>query len=155
MDQKTIIQKTTDDLLEKLGVDGQAEIFDQKEPLEIKISGPDLGILVGFHGETLFAIQHILSLMIAKETGERKPILVEIGDWRVHRQEQLEQIAENAASQAKATGQPQVLPPLHAQERRLVHLILAEQPDITTESEGEGESRRVVVRATASVNEKS
>ncbi len=153
--EKQKIQKIVQEFLKKLQIEAKVELDAQTEPIGIKITGDNLGILVGFHGETLFTFQHLLGLIIAKAAGERKPLLVEIGDWRARRAEQLAVIAENSAQIARQTNQAQVLPPLRAQERRIIHLALANYSDIVAESEGEGENRRVVVKLASTSHEKA
>ena len=114
--------------------------------ISVNLETTESGLLIGFHGETLYSFQLVLGLMVFKQVGEWLKVVVEIGDYRAKRAEQLSAMAVAYANQAISTGQPVYLPPLPPSERRVVHLALQERTDVVTESEGEGNSRRVVVK---------
>jgi spoIIIJ-associated protein len=110
-----------------------------------------LGILIGYHGETLSALQTIMGLMINRdvasdEDGERYKVLVNIGDYRERQRESLEALARRTAERVRFTRKPMQLPAMSSYDRRIVHLALEHEQDIVSESEGEGRDRRLVVR---------
>ena len=134
-------------LLENLGISAKLELKEDKEKsILVQIETADPGILIGFHGETLASFQLILSLMVYRQTKEWTRILVNVGDYMEKRQASLQQLALSASQKVKFSGKEYFLPPMTSAERRIIHLILAEDPEVKTESEGEGYQRRVVVR---------
>lgn len=142
-----IAKKLTEELLKRTGVEASVEVEDEDGVTKINIIGEDLGILIGFHGETLKAIQTLLGVMINHEKGSEEwhRVLVDVGSWRQSRQVSLEEMAQNAVTKARESGLPCALPPLSADERRLVHLFLQEMPGVSSHSEGEGSERHIVV----------
>lgn len=110
------------------------------------------GVLIGHHGETIFSLQLIISLLCYKRLGEWQRILVNVGDWREKRIEALKKMALSATQRVKFSGEEVILPHLNAGERRTIHLYLADHPDVTTESVGEGEERRLVIKPKAKLS---
>lgn len=147
-DALKITKDLTKELLRLLGIEAKTEVEEDKEnkAIKIQIETPDSGILIGYHGETLSSLQLILGIMVSKKIGEWTRTIVNIGDYRQKREETLRRMALSAAQKAKFSNEPVILPPLTAQERRIIHLTLSGHPDVISESEGEGEGRRVVVK---------
>ena len=116
-----------------------------ERPLFIEVLGDDLSILIGRHSETLNAIQYISSLIICRELGRWVPILIDIQGYRERRERQLRQLAKRMAEQAISTGHRQVLEPMPANERRVIHLELREHPEVETLSIGEEPNRKVTI----------
>lgn len=147
-----IIKTAAEELLTDLGVAAKAKVnFDKESDLiNVDIDSEEAAaVLIGFHGETLQAIQLILSFMIHKSLEKWVKVLVNVGDYRQKREEQLRKLALNLAMKVKFSGESQVIPNLTASERRMVHLILADHPDVYTQSEGEGEQRQLFVKLKA------
>ena len=109
------------------------------------IKGDDLGILIGRRGQTLAGLQYILRLIVGHHTKTWVPIVVDVGGYKQRRYQALQVFARHMAEQAQTRGAPFTLEPMPAYERRIIHLTLADHPDVTTESIGEGEARRVVI----------
>lgn len=142
-----VIEKLAKELIKQLGVKAKAEISEDKEGvLHVQLETDDPGILIGYHGETLASFQLILGMMVYRKTDEWVRILVNVGDYRERRKESLERMALSAAQKVKFSGEEYALPSMTPAERRIIHLILADDPEITTESEGEGHNRRVVIK---------
>ena len=139
-------QGLAQEFLDKVGISASVTFIQEPEILKFQIETSDQGIVIGYHGETLAAIQLLLSLMIENQTGVWQQVSVNVGDYRQRREETLRSLALTTAQRVKFSGQPWPLPPLSASERRIVHLALADDPDVVTESEGDGPSRRVVVK---------
>lgn len=114
--------------------------------LNIQLDSEEAALLIGFHGETLQAMQLILSFVAHKSSGEWVKTLVNVGDYRQKREEQLKKLALNLAMKVKFSGEAQAVPNLIPSERRAIHLILADHPDVYTESEGEGRERQLVIK---------
>lgn len=140
-------KKVTAELLKKAGVEAKIETEVTEEAVKINIIGDDLGILIGFHGETLKSLQVLLGVLINREAGgeEWKRVLVDVGSWRESRQTSIEEMARLAITKVKETGSPYSLPPMSPDERRLIHLYLQEDSAVTTISEGEGSDRHIVI----------
>ena len=142
-------------LLEKMGIVAsvvlQAKPVTEGEgvtdPAVFDIEGEDLGILIGRRGQTLACLQFVVRLIVGHQTKDWVPIIIDVEGYKQRRYEKLHTLAKNLAEQVKARRVPFTLEPMLAYERRIIHLALADDPDVTTESIGEGESRKVVIRS--------
>ena len=112
----------------------------------LDIEGEDLGILIGRRGQTLAALQYIVRLIVGQKTQIRLPILIDVEGYKRRRCEAMRALAVRIAEQVKVKGTPFTLEPMPAFERRIIHVTLADDPDVTTESTGFGEARKVVVK---------
>ena len=146
------------DILEKLltlmGVDGS--IVPQTQPVvegeeeatasvSINIEGEDLGILIGRRGQTLSCLQYIVRLIVGHQMKAWVPIIIDVEGYKQRRYQALQAFAQQMAEQVKTRETPFTLEPMPAYERRIIHLALADHPDVVTESIGQGEARRVVI----------
>lgn len=137
-------------MLAHMGVRAAVEVADtsEEEPLMLNIEpvgNASLSLLIGRRGETLAALQLLVNLITAKQTGEREHVIVDVEGYRGRREDNLRSMAARLAAQVRASGRPVMLEAMPPYERRIIHLALAEYDDISTESTGEGEQRRVVV----------
>jgi spoIIIJ-associated protein len=114
-------------------------------PITFDIKGDDLGILIGRGGRTLSCLQYMVRLIVAHQTKTWLPIIIDVEGYKQRRYEILQALAWRVAEQVKAKEAPFTLKPMPAYERRIIHLSLADHSDVTTESIGEGEARRVVI----------
>ena len=148
-----IVEDILETLLTRMGIDAsvaQAEPFVEGEegdiaPIAFDISGDDMGILIGRHGQTLAGLQYIVRLMVSHQTKEWLPIVIDVEGYKERRYRTLQTLARNMAEQVKVSGTSFTLEPMSAYERRVVHLALADHTNVTTESIGQGESRKVVI----------
>lgn len=124
---------------------GEPEDARSRSPLLVEITGDDLNILIGPRAETLNALQYIVNLMVGKELGRSIPLVVDVEGYRQRRAQQVRQLARRMAEQAIKTGKRQVLEPMPANERRLIHIELRNNPKVTTESIGEEPRRKVTI----------
>ena len=111
----------------------------------LNIEGEDLGILIGRHGQTMASLQHIVRLIVAYQTQVRLPIVIDVEGYKQRRCEGLRALASRLAEQVKSRKMPFTMEPMSAFERRVIHLALADHPDVNTESTGFGETRKVVI----------
>ena len=111
----------------------------------VNVEGNDLSILIGRRSETLNALQYIASLIVCKRIDRWVPVMIDVQGYRARRERQLRQIARRMADQAIHTGRRQVLEPMPANERRLIHLELRDHPQVATESIGEEPNRKVTI----------
>ncbi|MDI9370523.1 MAG: RNA-binding cell elongation regulator Jag/EloR [Synergistota bacterium] len=130
-----------DNLLELMNLHVTSEIA---EDGRINLSGPDAGIVIGKHGETLKATEYLLNL-IARDVGEGRRIVLDSDGYRERREQSLQRLALAAARKCADRGRPAHLEPMTSWERRIVHLALKDNPDVETRSVGEPPSRKVVV----------
>lgn len=111
----------------------------------VDITGKDLSILIGRRAETLNSLQYITSLMLNQEIGSWIPLMIDVQGYRFRRERQLRQLARRLSDQVVQTGRKQVLEPMPANERRLIHLELRYHPFVTTESVGEEPNRKTTI----------
>ena len=111
------------------------------------VTGEDLGILIGRRGENLTALQYVTNMIVNKRTDSDVRVVVDVEHYLVRRYESLHGIALRMAERVKQSGTPVTLEPMPPYERRIVHMTLADHPDVSTVSIGEGEERRVVISA--------
>jgi len=142
------IKELTEKLLRLLLVKGTVEVYEEKESRSfiVQIEAENSGYLIGYHGETIDALQLVLSLAVYKQLGSWQKLVVNVGNYWQQREEQLKKLALNVAQKVKFSKEPQPIADLSPRERRTIHLFLMNHPDVYTESEGEGENRRLVVK---------
>ncbi len=114
-------------------------------PIALEVDGEDLGILIGRRGETLAALQYIMRLIVAHQQKARVPLTVDVEGYKQRRYGALRELALRLAQKAVSTRQSMTLEPMPADERRIVHLAVSVNPDVVTQSVGEGELRKVVI----------
>jgi spoIIIJ-associated protein len=132
-------------LLKLLDLIGKVEILSDEIPLALNIKGEDLGILIGRQGQTLAALEYITKLIVAGRLKTWLPLSVDVAGYKKHRSDSLQKLALYLAEQVKSRRRAITMEPMPADERRIVHLTLADNPDVTTHSIGEGENRKVVI----------
>lgn len=140
-----VVTEILDTLLELLGVTGKVEILSDEIPLDLDIKGDDLGILIGRRGQTLASLEYITKLMVVGRLKTWIPLTVDVDGYKKRRRDSLQRLALYLAEQVKSRDRAITMEPMPADERRIVHLTLADNPDITTQSMGEGENRKVVI----------
>ena len=143
-----IVEEIADSLFSLLKVKASLAVSEDKEndAILINITSDDAaGLLIGNRGETLNSIQIIIGMIYRKQTGEWKRILVDVANWREKQKDRLTQLAQQTAERVKSSGQPQPLYNLSASQRRVIHLTLAKDKEIKTESVGEEQDRYLVI----------
>ena len=136
-----------------MGVRADVSIRDAETPGDglglvkavLDIEGEDLGLLIGRRGETLASMQYLLNLMMSRQFGERMSFTVDVEGYRRRRERQLNTLARRMADQVKRTKRPLTLEPMPPNERRIIHMALAEDRYVTTASTGEGDGRKVSI----------
>jgi len=110
-----------------------------------EVEGDDAGLLIGRKGETLRALQFIVRYISSKTLGYRTNLMIDVENYQQKRYSSLAKLTERVAKNVIDSGRPTKLEPMPSNERRVVHMALAEHPEVTTESMGSGDSRQVVV----------
>lgn len=144
-----VLLDLTGELLELMSTSSKAKVNFNKEAdcYEVTIeAGDETGLLIGKKGETLTSLQTMLGLLLKYKTGEWYRIVVNVGDYREKEEDYLKNLGLSAAARAKETGEQQNLYNLNSAQRRIIHMILAEESGIVTESEGEGAERFLSVK---------
>jgi len=140
-----LVTEIVDKLLGLMGVEGSVEVLSAEVPLQLNVKGEDLGILIGRRGQTLGALEYVTKLMVVQRMKTWLPLTVDVAGYRKHRHESLQKLALYLAEQVRSKHRAVPMEPMPADERRVIHLALADHPDVRTESMGEGENRKVVI----------
>jgi spoIIIJ-associated protein len=140
------------ELLTRMGVEGGVEASwgepdapGKVRPLLVDIRGDDLSLLIGRRGETLSALQYITRLIVGKELHRPVAVVIDVEGYRARREETLRRLARRMAEQALERDRTMTLEPMPANERRIIHLELKDNPRVTTQSVGEGARRKVTI----------
>lgn len=140
-----LARNTLKELLERMGFSLQVEISEVDEKVLLDIVGEDCGSLIGKKGQTLDALQFLLGRILSKQDRLQKPVVVDSGGYRKRRADALGDLALRLGEKAIRTGKIVAVNPMSAHDRRIIHLTLKEIPGVTTRSEGEGFSRRLLI----------
>ena len=145
------IQQAVEKLLQLMEIEARATIeLDESNIVKVQIDGDELGVLIGYHGETLAALQTVIGLMINRDTAgddeNRYKVVVNVGDYRQRQKESLEALARRSAERVRFTKKPLTLSPMSSYDRRIVHLALERESDVESESVGEGRERRLIIK---------
>ncbi len=141
-------------LLELMGVLASVNLVEQAlvdsktgvpSSITRNVEGDDLGILIGRRGQTLSCLQYMVRIIVGHQKKVWLPIVIDVESYKQRRCNALQALAFRIAEQVTQKGEPFALEPMPAFDRRIIHLALADHPDVTTESSGEGEARRVVI----------
>jgi spoIIIJ-associated protein len=146
-----------EELLAHMGVEGfvsavkttaPAQDGGVEETITLHVEGADeeaMGLMIGRRGDTLRSIQFMVNLLSGRSNRKWPQIVVDVGNYRQRRQEMLESMARRMAERVRQTGELHRFEPMSGADRRYIHLALREDPTVFTESEGEGESRKIVI----------
>lgn len=158
-EDERIVKEVVRDLLLNMGIEADVVAVDNPSPMPpgadepptifIDILGRDLGMLIGRRGDNLAQIQYMVNLLCNKKIAEWTRVVVDVEGYRSRREESLIGLADRVARQVARSSQPIVLEPMPPNERRIVHMYLRENPEVTTESTGEGMNRRITVMPSA------
>lgn len=121
------------------------DIEETDEEIRATVNGEDLGLLIGKHGSTIDAIQHLAARAAYRGHGDRKNVVIDAAGYRERREAMLRRAADRAVEDALSFGRPVELEPMGPFERRAVHMYLRDRNDVQTHSEGDEPDRRLVV----------
>lgn len=150
-DDAQVGKATLEELLAKMQIDARVTVYraqaaaDEQAPWVLQISGRDLGVLIGRKGETLAALQYITRLIASRELQRRADIVIDVEGYKSRREQMLRKLAKRMADQAIQLNRTVPLEPMPPHERRIIHLALRDHPQVTTQSVGEGEYRKVTI----------
>lgn len=133
-------------VLDNMGVKAEVSIKEEDNVIRISMAGPDMGILIGYRGETLDSLQYLVSLVVNKGgENQYKRVILDTENYRMKREETLKRLAKRIADKVRATGRQVKLEPMNPYERRVIHSALQNDLNVDTFSEGDEPYRRVVV----------
>jgi spoIIIJ-associated protein len=150
-EQATLAHAFVAGLLERLGMTASTEVStsEELETIDVSVEGDGLGLLIGPHGATLGALQELTRTVVQRHTSEHSArVIVDVAGYRAKRAAALAQFARRIADEVLASGTPRALEPMSASDRKVVHDTVNELEGVATSSEGEGDDRHVVIRAT-------
>ena len=133
-------------VVQALGLRATVDVEETEEEIRATVNGEDLGLLIGKHGSTIDALQHLGMRAALRGREERKQIVVDAAGYRDRREATLQRAADRAVSDARSFGRPVELEPMRAPERKVVHMYLRDRTYIETHSEGDEPDRRLVVK---------
>jgi spoIIIJ-associated protein len=142
------VRELLERVLAAVGVPADIAISESEDEVTADLQGEDLGLLIGRHGQTIDAIQHLAYRIAYRDATERKRVTVDAAGYRARRATLLQQDADEAADEALETGKPVALDAMNAVERRVVHEYLRDREGIETYSEGDEPDRHLVVAPT-------
>ncbi len=128
-----------------MGLSVTMEKMTNEDRILLNLHGKGLGILIGKHGQTLNALQYLTNLAAGRLYRHRYFVLLDVENYRVRREQTLIALAKRLAAKVKRNGDPVELEPMEPGERRVIHLALQDDPEIVTDSEGEGSARHIVI----------
>lgn len=143
-----VVTEVLETLLKFMGITAEVKAVEAAQselPVTLDIEGDDLGILIGRRGQALASLQYIVKLIVAEQLKTWVPVTIDVAGYKKRRHEALQGLALRLAEQVKTSQRPLTLEPMPSGERRIIHLTLANHPDVTTQSVGEGEARKVVI----------
>ena len=147
MKEAEIIKETIDRLLKTMDFQGRVDVdCSDKDSILANIQTEQGGFLIGQAGVNLDALQHLARILVSKENGQPVHFILDVNNYRKHRLELLRELAKDIAKQALLKKVSLVLHPMPAYERRIIHLALADEPDISTQSTGEEPKRRIIIK---------
>jgi spoIIIJ-associated protein len=134
-------------IIDGIGVVGRIDVEEDEETITLSCAGPDLGMLIGRHGQTIDAVQYLANAaMYRRHPEDRKEVVVDAAGYRARRRVSLESLALRSAERALEDGEPVELEPMTAVERKVVHIRLKDFDGVETTSEGTEPHRFIVIR---------
>jgi len=154
LNAEAIAKEVLQELMDLFDVEGEVESAMQQAAADneegpvvsLDIRGEDLGILIGRRGQTLSALQYVVRLIVSRKIDNWVPIVIDVEGYKQRRAKALQSFAIEMADRVKARRAPFTLEPMPPHERRIIHMALANNNYVTTESIGQGEERKVVIR---------
>ena len=138
-------QRGLEEILAFTKLDLEFEVNEGEDELEIELYGPDRARLLEDRGNLILSIQHLLPRFIRGYTGRSIPCHVDSENYHETRREELKELAEEVAAEVRQRQRARTLPPMNPAERRIIHVTLADEKDVTTESQGRGFFKRVTI----------
>jgi len=147
MKEAEVIKETIGQLLKLIDFQGGVDVdYSDEDNILVNIQTEQAGFLIGQAGANLSALQHLARILVSKKNGQPIRFILDVNNYRKNRLELLRELAKDIAKQALSKKVSLVLHPMPAYERRIIHLSLADEPEINTQSTGQEPRRRIVVK---------
>jgi spoIIIJ-associated protein len=138
-------QTALQEILTRMGLETTLVVRKEKETVHIRIEGDKSGLLIGRRGQTLDALQYLITRIVNRKGSDKIKVVLDSGDYRSRRKTYLEDLALKMAEKSKQTGKPVVISPLNAHDRRIIHLTLEKDKSLKTFSRGEGHLKKMII----------
>jgi len=150
-EQKNVLEEVTQEILDKLDIKGNIFIVtnampDDDDSVCVQIQSKDSGYLIGKSGNNLFALQHLVRIVVSKRLDEKLNFIVDVNSYIENQREDIMERAASAIAEVEETGKEIELSPMNSYERRLVHVKVSRKNSVESESLGEGLERRVLIK---------
>lgn len=152
LDRLNQAHQTLENILQRMGFEVRVYAETEGDCIRLRIDGDDAGLLIGKKGQTLDALQLLVSRIVNRgestdegTSAERKQLIIDSSGYREKRADSLVQLAHRLKEKAVKTGRIIALNPMNARDRRVIHVTLRDSAEVSTMSEGEGESRRLLI----------
>jgi spoIIIJ-associated protein len=150
-EQKKVLKEVTEEILEKMDMKGNVFIVtdampDNEDSICVQIQSKDSGFLIGKSGNNLFALQHLVRILVSKRLEEKINFIVDVNSYVENQREDIIEKASSAIREVEKTGKEVELEPMNSYERRLVHVKVSQKDTVESESLGEGFERRVLIK---------
>jgi len=150
-EQKGVLKEIATEILKKLDIEGNVFIVtdampDNDESVCVQIQSKDSGFLIGKAGNNLFALQHLIRILVSKRLEDKLNFIVDVNSYIENQREDIIEKASNTISEVENTGKGIELSPMNSYERRLVHIKVSQKNSVESESVGEGLERRVLIK---------
>lgn len=133
------------ELLNRMGINADIEAEEIEGNTQLNMLTDVPALLIGRHGQTLDALERLLNCILNKESDARNRVFIDAAGYRVRREQSIVELAHQVAAKVRHTGREVVLAPMSPRDRRIIHLTLKTDNVVHTYSQGEGDTRRVVV----------
>lgn len=140
-----VVRERIEALLDAMGFDARVDVYDAGGFVAVDVAPDNTALFIGQKGETIDALQYLLNASVNRRTASRTRIVIDAEGYRQRRVEAIQGMAHRTARRALREGRTVELPPMNPAERRVVHLFLQDNPRVTTDSQGTGDARRVLV----------
>jgi len=147
-DDVDLVVEFTNQVLGSSRLDLKAGADQTEDGLRIQVRGEDVALLLGHNAELLDALEYLGNRVLARRSGEEAKVVFDSSGYRARREKELRLMAEKAAEKVRLSRIPFSFDPMTPNERRIIHLTLADDSSVTTESQGNGENRKVTIRPT-------
>jgi|SRR6185503_14468018 spoIIIJ-associated protein len=147
-DDVNLVVEFTNQVLGSSRLDLKAGADQTEDGLRIQVRGEDVALLLGHNAELLDALEYLGNRVLARRSGEEAKVVFDSSGYRARREKELRLMAEKAAEKVRLSRIPFSFDPMTPNERRIIHLTLADDSSVTTESQGNGENRKVTIRPT-------
>lgn len=143
---KKAIKETLEELFKLLGIEGDFDFTKNEDGVDVVLNTQESGIVIGYHGEILEALAMIASFCVSKKIGRFIHVSIDVGDYKKNRTDILKNIALQTKDKVLQEKKELSLPNLKSWERRAIHMFLQEDPDVISESIGEGRERTLIIK---------